>query len=242
MNIFTTINPYGNFESQNEALTSWSKEYKVYSINTKEEIELSKDRFSYINFIESNDFYNHNGKKLTKLNSILNEIKNMDGEIFAIVNSDIILDRKINLNNLNFDLIMATRWELDNGSTYPFNSGYDLFIFNKKIVDILMNDKYVIGLPWWDFWIPVSAIRSNIKIYHIKNKIISHRTHDVNYDSDVWIKFGEHLYRDIMKWSTRLLISINLLSEKDMYNVTVFDFCENVKRYIENRQIEIELK
>ena len=59
MKIFTTINPYDNFDAQNEALLSWSKYYDVYSVNFKDEIELAKKKFTYINFIEtiSNIFY-----------------------------------------------------------------------------------------------------------------------------------------------------------------------------------------
>ena len=57
MKVFTTINPYGNLEAQNEALLSWSKHYEVYSINLKEEIELAKDKYPYLKFLETDDFY-----------------------------------------------------------------------------------------------------------------------------------------------------------------------------------------
>ena len=95
MKIFTTINPYGNFEAQNEALLSWSKYYDVYSVNPINEIEIVKDKFPYVKFIETDDIFIYGEKKLIKLNSILNSMKMIDSKKFAIINSDIILKRDI---------------------------------------------------------------------------------------------------------------------------------------------------
>ena len=99
MKIFTTINPNGNFESQNEAISSWSNRYNVYSVNTRKEIESIKDIYPNVIFIETNDTFNYNGKKLIKLNSILSSIEEIsENETVAIVNSDIILNEDIELN------------------------------------------------------------------------------------------------------------------------------------------------
>ena len=53
MNIFTTINPNGNFEAQNEAMSSWASKFTIYSVNTKNDIDKVKDLYPYINFIET---------------------------------------------------------------------------------------------------------------------------------------------------------------------------------------------
>lgn len=45
MKVFTTINPYGNFDAQKEAILSWTKFYEVYSVNSEEEINLAKDLY-----------------------------------------------------------------------------------------------------------------------------------------------------------------------------------------------------
>jgi len=35
MNVFTTINPNGNFEAQNEAMSSWALKFTIYMIDSK---------------------------------------------------------------------------------------------------------------------------------------------------------------------------------------------------------------
>lgn len=228
MIVFTTINPYGNYDAQYEALNSWTKYYKVYSVNTESEIEVVKDKFSFVDFISTDDIYEYSGKKLVRLNAILDSIiKTASGQV-AIVNSDIILTKKIDIEKKS-DLVIATRWELDGDKTYPFNNGYDLFIFNSKFASLFKNQNYVIGMPWWDFYIPVIAIKSGMKVYHIDEDIINHRTHQTNYDGDIWITFGEFLYKDVM---------IKLM--KNPLEISVFDFCNGVKKFIEKNQISIK--
>lgn len=232
MKVFTTINPYGNFESQNESLLSWSKYYEVYSVNLKEEINTLKDKFPYVKFIETNNIFIYGEKKLVKLNAILNSMKNIDSNKFAIINSDIILKRDIPTKFLKSNLTIGTRWELDGiNKPYPFNNGYDIFIFNKYMIDLYLNDNYVIGMPWWDFWIPLITIKSQLNLSHIKNEIIYHRTHDTNYDADIWIKFGEFLYKDII---------ISLMNRK--IDVDIWTFCTVVKKFIESKQKNIKIK
>ena len=83
-------------------------------------------------------------------------------------------------------------------------------------------------MPWWDFWVPVIADKSSLTVYHINDPIIYHRTHQTNYDDDIWIKFGEYLYVDIM---------IKIL--KNPIQVSIYDFCASIKHYIEKKQINI---
>lgn len=235
MKVFTTINPNGNFDAQNEAMLSWSSKFDVYSINTKEEVEKIKDLYTYINFIETDNTFNYKNKKLIKLNALLESIKNTNTDVACIVNSDIILNTKSNnltsKINLQDSIIIGTRYEIDGENIYPFNNGYDIFIFNTKHIDLLKNNNYVIGMPWWDFWIPLISIKAGLKVYHIKNKVIYHRTHEVNYDGNVWIQFGEYLYKDIM---------VNLLNNP-LFG-SVYNFCTAVKTYIESKQINIKIK
>lgn len=229
MNVFTTINPNSNFEVQFEALNSWSKFYKVYSVNPSDEADLIKENYPFVNVIETDDIFNYDGKKLVRLNAILNAIKSIGG-ICAITNSDIILKKQIKLGKLSNDLIIASRWELDDGQTYQFQNGYDLFIFDSKIADLFMNKNYVIGMPWWDYWIPLFASKLGLKIKHINNQVIFHRTHSTNYDGNIWISFGELLYNDII---------IQLMRRE--INIDVYNFCTLVKGFIVKKQINFKV-
>ena len=237
--IFTTINPNGYFEVQNNALLSWSSKFDVYSVNTSSEIEKIKDLYPYIKFIETDDTYDYNGKIMIKLNGVLNAIKKVSPRYFCIINSDIILDKKVGKSLFNdkylYDgVILATRYEIDKDKPfYAFVSGYDMFIFDIKYIDILFNNNYVIGLPWWDFWVPLISYKALLKIYHIKNQVIYHKTHETNYEHDSWVKFGGHLYKDIV---------IDLMKLNGNPDVSVEEFCSITKKFIESKHINIKIK
>lgn len=244
MKVFTTINPYGNFDVQKEAMLSWCKEYDVYSVNSEEEIKIAKDLYPEVNFIQTENTYQVGSKTLIKLDAILDAIKTIDMLKCSIVNSDIILKRKIKLNKkLNDSLVIATRWELGEAPSYPFGGGYDLFIFDKRNIDLFYNKNYVIGMPWWDFWLPIIANRAGVDIYHIKNEIINHRTHKTNYDYTNWTEFANFFYYDMIKlgglWKIdESIVTANpdpYLKNKDS------EFCIQIKKFIESNQINIKL-
>jgi hypothetical protein len=240
MKVFTTINPYGNFDAQKEAIISWAKFYEVYSVNSEEEINLAKDLYPEVNFIKTENTYQIGSKKLIKLNAILDAIKSVGPKKCAIVNSDIILDRRLNIEN-KFDnsLIIATRWELGEVPSYPFPFGYDLFIFDIKNIGLLYNNNYVIGMPWWDFWIPIVINRVGIPIYHIKNSIIQHRTHKTNYEQETWHSFANLFYSDIKKLGGLWKIDESILNNPYLEDGT---FCTHIKKFIESNQINIKIK
>ena len=238
MKVFTTINPYGNFDAQREATLSWCKIYDMYSVNTEEEINIIKHLYPEVNFIKTENIYQIGTKKLIKLDAILDAIKLTDSKKCMIVNSDIILSRKINIDK-KFDnsLVIATRWELGEVPSYPFTDGYDLFIFDRRILDLFYNKNYVIGMPWWDFWLPIVANRVGIPIYHIKNQLIQHRTHKTNYEKEIWHSFAKLFYSDIKKLGGFWKIDESILINPDMEDGI---FCSHIKNFIESNQINIK--
>lgn len=240
MEIFTTINPNDNFEAQSKAVSSWSNKYQVYSVNTKEEIEKINSLYPNVTFVETKDTFNYKTKKLIKLNSILSAIDiTCKSETVAIVNSDIILNKDIYLNiNQRYlinGLFIGTRYELDGDKKYPFIYGYDVFIFNSKYTNIFKNDKYVIGMPWWDYWVPLACIKNGMNLYHIKDELIYHITHEINYDMNIWLEFGKNLYQDIVvdtfnkKMSLEDFIIGNEGEQMD------------IKKFIEYKQINVSV-
>lgn len=240
MKVFTTINPNDNFGFQSRSISSWSNKYKVYSINTKEEIEKIKDFYPYVNFIETKDTFNYKTKKLIKLNSILSSIDEVcNSEQVCIVNSDIILNESLQLNINQRYLIngvfIGTRYELDGGNKYPFVYGYDLFIFNSQYSKVFKNDNYVIGMPWWDYWIPLVCIKSGMNLYHIKDELIYHITHETNYDMSIWFDFGNKLYKDIVidTFSKNISLDEFIMGDKGEQM--------DIKKFIEYKQINLSV-
>ena len=239
MNIFTTINPHGNFDAQNEAMSSWSSRFDVYSINSTSEIDKCKLLYPYINFIPTSNTYQYNNKTLVKLDAVLDAIKLIKPNRACIINSDIILDSKI-INSSFKDkggMTIGTRYELDGDKPiYPFTNGFDIFIFNRSVIDLLYNKSFVIGMPWWDFWVPLICIQTGTPLYHIKTKMIYHRTHKTNYDYKIWCEFGEFLYRDTVKMLDATY------GETIPYKTNIPYFCNLIKSHIEKRKKNIKIK
>ena len=69
------------FESQKEAMASWSSKYKVYSINTAAEIEIVKGLYPEVSFIETNSTCQIGEKILINLDGILDAIKSTGAKL-----------------------------------------------------------------------------------------------------------------------------------------------------------------
>jgi hypothetical protein len=243
MNVFTTINPNGDIESQIQSTNTWTSKFKVYSVNTKEEILKIKDKFKNIEFIETDKTIDINGRKLIKLNAILDSIVMKESKYSCIINSDIIFnnsidpDKLFSKKHLDDGIIIGSRYELDGDKKYLFEDGYDLFIFDIKNIKIFYSDNFALGMPWWDFWIPMMADRFLLKIYNTKNEVIYHKTHDTNYSFDLWETFGNRFLAELIKMG----LKVNRASGSSHFFENNGQLCKVCKNFIESKKIDIEI-
>lgn len=237
MRIFTTLNPNGNFKSQFEATTSWLKNNEVISVNTKEEIEKIQHLYTDVIFVETDNTYNYKNKKLIKLNGILDAMYEHGGEYSIFMNSDIILnnnyDIKINERYLNNGIYICTRYEIDGENIYKFKYGFDFFCIHKNYLNLFKNENFAIGLPWWDYWLPVCAYMYNLNLYHIDYELNHHKTHQLNYDMEKWNDLAKDLYKDLIKKINSEYFTFNkFMSESDGVMT--------MKRFIDEKLINIK--
>ena len=253
MVVFTTISPNFN-ERETKAMDSWCKKFKVYSINTKEEIEKIKDVYKDVNFVETLDVCDISGKKMIKLNAILNQIKLLNPEISCIVNSDIILNENINFDEkllnkyLEEGILIGSRLDIENDKIEKFEEGYDIFIFKSKFIDMLFNEKYVVGMPWFDYWIPCSFLFSGKKVFHIEDDLFYHVKHWNDRDEEIWIKFGEYFCEDIFKFTNGDVLSKYFKKEISQFeidkklNVNYGEIVQTILFFIRKHLIGINIK
>lgn len=243
MNVFTTINPNGDIESQIYSTDTWASKFKVYSVNTKEEILKIKDKFKNVEFIETDKTIDVNGRKLIKLNGILDAIVMKKSKYSCITNSDTILNKSIDpkklfsKKHLDDGIIVSKRYELDGEKIYRFEGGYDLFVFDIKNIKIFYNEEFALGMPWWDFWIPMMADRFLLKLYFTKNEVIYHKTHDTNYSDDSWELFGFRFLSEIMKMG----LKVNMVDGSKHFFENNGQLCEVCKNFIESKKIYIKI-
>lgn len=214
MEVFTTISPKGDMLRQSIALKSWTKQGNVNSVNTSEEISLLESTFPFVNFIESNDTLNIDGKKLITIRSLFNAINEHTKENFILINSDLSLSDSFDLDKFNVssnEIFIGNRTEF----TYDFNiddyvigekyfGGYDIFVMSNEILNLLLSVEqpydFAFGVPWWDYWVPFILLENNIKLISSNDNIIMHETHKTNYSHKIYEEIG----REFLKYYNKI--------------------------------------
>lgn len=204
MEVFTTISPKGDVLRQFYSLKSWTEQGNVNSVNTTEEILLLKDKYPFVNFIECKETVNVDNKKLISIKSMFKAIDEHTKDPFIIINADLSLSDKFDLNTINVsdkEIFIGNRTEFRYDFTLDeyiigekYLGGYDIFVMNNKVLNLLISAEqpydFAFGVPWWDYWIPFYLIESGIQLTSSKEDIILHETHKTNYSHVAYRDIG----------------------------------------------------
>jgi len=111
-------------------------------------------------------------------------------------------------------IILASRIEIENEFTQlsvynPHNAitrlkygrhyfmGFDFFSFNLPALEIITKilkqksgNKYCLGIPWWDHWLPMIALQNTIKLSYLVPSPIFHIYHEAQYSKNLWRDYG----------------------------------------------------
>jgi hypothetical protein len=231
----TSIPPV-DIERHKVTIGSWVENgFSVISVNKKEEIETLKEHFPDVCFVQSNkDSKRHFGKNLIYIDEVINALRNCRSEIVGICNADIYIDVNIdfhkNLNTTVADgLCIAQRLDVEEGNKEVFKDGIDLFLFRRTSIDIIPRTEkilgepgFCLGMPWWDYYIPMCFIKNNKTITipeidrgkYIDSSVIFHEKHKQNWSqlSHMYFerKFKEFLtsnYEDFQDGDSHYYIS-----------------------------------
>lgn len=225
MKIFTTINPYDRLEIQLSAMRTWENNgHSIYSINSEKEIALlSETRF--ITFIKTESIIDDKYVKISAVKDAINSHVFLDDEVCGIVNSDIKLNASFDWVVESNKAFIGVRYDFDEpkNKTEKFIHGYDVFIFQKRHFKFDIPDFLAVGLPWWDYYIPLLFIQNNIEIYSNTTPDFIHLIHEQRYSDTVW--------RDIAKkFQAYINNTLFNLKEKDLYR-----YVYEVKTYIDSK-------
>lgn len=220
----TSINPFDRLVEQHNATITWMG--TIISINTRKEIEILKNDFlfDHVVFVESDKV--KEGKYI-KLDSFLELCDHISAGRYVIINSDIEIRYNNALRNLIDSRLVGIGvrdnilWEgpVEKEEEFPF--GYDAFIFSKEHLKSFRDTEYALGIPWWDFYVPLSFIRNNIPIYKVRG--FKHVKHEERYNYDLWLRYGFY--------STHL-------PEFPFKGMDIPSVCTKTKNFIENKLIE----
>lgn len=193
----TSIAPkHFHSEIQSIAVNSWIElGMKVYSFNCKKEIELLKETYKQVTFIECEDNSALLGRPHVKLSDLILWAKDSEYDKFCFINSDIILkdaDNSLQRIKESTDAFICKRRDFTNdiNDSKEYELGIDVFILTKEHLEVIKYDGFYIGLCHWDYTVPYSILKSNMKVNLIKNRFAFHRLHPTQYSSDSWVKTG----------------------------------------------------
>lgn len=199
-----------NFALQHKAVSSWHDAgFGVISVNCKEEISQLNGEFIDVDFIKvDRDAREKHGKPLVYLDDALAALKTTKASIHGIINADIILrapglSGKLE-NIIEGQCFFANRTDVHvikdvdmDGSYYKL--GYDLFLFDPLLSTRIPVNDFCLGMPWWDYWLPVAALLTGFAPVYLDSHIAFHQTHIVNYENDAFYEYGIQMRNLLIK-------------------------------------------
>ena len=96
-------------------------------------------------------------------------------------------------------LILAERIDIDqHGRPVPYlPSGFDAMFFDVEIIGSLEPHRdYRLGMPWWDYWLPIAVSKAHHKVHRLECPILLHTAHDSQWDEAAWRRNAELFIAD----------------------------------------------
>ncbi len=195
-----------NIERQLECLQSWrASSDRICTINhPREQAVLGPLLPDWVEAIPV-EFEPRYGKDYLPLSMLCRTVAKMGlspNDIVTIANSDISLREPGLLSGddlAHCDLLYASRVDLDKegNSLGPFLNGFDVFMFNAADIHLLDADGYYLGLPWWDYVVPLVFAKEGRKIGRIDEPVITHKAHDIDWSYENWLALGASFSADL---------------------------------------------
>jgi hypothetical protein len=224
----TSIIPNTRIQIQTSALETWAENgFDVVSFNTPTEIKTLSNKFptiSFIPIIRTGEMYA--GKPLPLISDILEQLYLSEHKYCGIVNSDIYFSSPSPLNlmikeHVKNSFIYGARFEVDNltslkGKYDPF--GFDYFIYDKTMRNIWGDNRFCLGMPFWDHWFPLIPILNGNKVKKIISPIALHAQHPNAWSNDT-LAFNDEF--------VRTLIDHQMLNIETQHNQKLTEIIEN---------------
>jgi hypothetical protein len=193
LELVTTLGP-GRESVQSNALSSWLKlGFTVIVLNKEWENTQYRKTYEHLNDL-GNVYWidvEHEGRYLP-IDKVFRFFKNWgagDNLFNAYCNSDIVLapydpvkfinmilneveDSAIGIRRVNVDdevLLTNKRWEGD---------GYDMFIWDKKLIELFPRSNYTFGMPFFDYWMLAWAYYSGYNVKYVDTPVAFHKWHE----------------------------------------------------------------
>ena len=163
--------------------------FKIISLNAPDEIAALASRHPEIDFIPTErNASSVFGRRTPFIADILSALARQTGSVLGIINSDIIFEPTAgwqNLESLVAQKSVVTGQRCDTRSLagdvlHRYLPGFDYFFFDQEAAKQLADDihPFSMGLPWWDYWLPIILALRGYEIRCVARPVILHLAHE----------------------------------------------------------------
>ena len=208
LTIATSIAPQ-NIDQQVEAIKSWlNLDLDVVSINCAEEIQTLQQSFPDVRFIQAKrDAKEVYGKPLIYFDEFLDYFSKAECEFCGIVNSDVCLRGDEDIisfikSQLNNSLVYGSRVDVHSPEDLAgkvYRNGFDFFFFDKSMVSCFPKSDFCIGVPWWDYWVPLMAALQGFTIKKLISPFAYHIKHIFKWSILQWGDLAKDIFGHLRK-------------------------------------------
>lgn len=204
VNLVTSVAPH-NVENQRKAMDSWLRAgFSVTSLNAESEIDQVRRLFPEIDFRPvARDASSECGRPLVYLDDVFAFLRKNGSAVCGLINSDIYLRAdeatiRYVVEQAGGSLVMSCRTDiesLDSRIGEVFKHGFDVFLFDRKILDLVPSSKFCLGQPWWDYWFPscILGMQRQVPLKLVTFPFIAHIRHSSDWNRDRnFEKYGLH--------------------------------------------------
>jgi hypothetical protein len=200
MFLLTSISPRlkpGNLDYQRLCIASWrSAGFKLATVNGRSEENKIKSLDLDLDIIVTD----RDGKPAIR--EIVDIIIDKSGRFGGIINADCMilpypdLARRLT-ENLSKRMFIVERVDEDDRLMPQADScsGFDAFFFDKSILPHEIHDDFKIGVPWWDYYLPMAAAQGGAELIAIDTPLITHRLHDNSWNNDELLRVGQNFWK-----------------------------------------------
>jgi tetratricopeptide (TPR) repeat protein len=187
---------------QELCVSSWlACGFKIISVNHREEIAALAQRFPAVQFIATErDLQHLTGRRNPYIADLLLALADRPEPVAGIINSDIVFESgpewSASLPELTRkNVIIAQRYgtsSLRHGLLRRYTGGFDGFFFEKTFAARVAAKSmpYGMGIPWWDFWLPMAFAAEGKQVAVCEATRIVHLDHHAGWQWALWRRYG----------------------------------------------------
>jgi hypothetical protein len=208
--LITSICP-GNPQPQKRALASWHAipNVEVISLNSAVElVQLREEGYdSGVQFVQTcRDGQEIVGKPVIHIYDAIKAGLNSGASMVGIINSDVMLRVSSGFveqawPQVQGGMVFGSRMDIpdaDATTGQVYSWGFDYFFMDREALGCIEDEPFFFGVPWWDYWLPISFIIADRRIARTASPIGFHVSHPMRWDPILYEKIGTY-YGDFIR-------------------------------------------